>query len=533
MMDPLIGIQNAMENLTLDLKCQSLLKQYRRCISVPPDGTSEPPQFVPNTRMSPDLKANSNSALQPRLTPRCGTRMMNRGKPDGRVGNELTTVETQAEIHPVPSSRRRNNLKDSPHSKSSTTRIHNQNVDIIRTINPGSFSEELGPETLTSVTQQFSKPSGRGTPIPQLFQNSELSCPEITTSQVCEAHQESCDKQRTLPPRPQSCPTLNGWLQDQSELSVWEKEVPAYTDSQSGLFSSQEFHPVESKGTPSKSCQHERQQTNASASSPVKTSPNTSDSFSSGSINNSATSDYHSSVTCSPHELSRSAASDDYSSSSGNGSPRQYADIDAVDPSSGMHVHNNRKGQLNVSRSFHCHDAGNELYLKQCLRLRQPERVPWSEQEVLNVLREGRTKQYSSYITVEIMQHLDHLLWRPLARVTREARRFSHNTQRCTRHEIQSAMKVIFSRSLYDSCLAASMKAVTLYDMSGESYKQSKSQRCGIRFSVGKFHRWLIDVRVAFNVCETAAIFMAACLENLLEEVVMKVMSAEELGKVE
>ena len=159
------------------------------------------------------------------------------------------------------------------------------------------------------------------------------------------------------------------------------------------------------------------------------------------------------------------------------------------------------------------------------------DRCPWNEQDVLHVLREGRPKHLSSHITVEMLQHACHLLRRPLTRVATEIRRLCVTLRRCGKTEVQNACGIILSRSLADSCQQACAKAVALYSMSAESLKKSKSSRCGLKFSVGKFHRWMVDMKLATYVHEYAAIFLAAAMENLLEEMVLRALADQKLGK--
>ena len=157
--------------------------------------------------------------------------------------------------------------------------------------------------------------------------------------------------------------------------------------------------------------------------------------------------------------------------------------------------------------------------------------APWGEHEVLNVLREGRAKRYSCNITVEMMQRLSHMLQRPLTRIAREARRLSHTFLHCTKHEIQTAMKVVLSCSMYNSGIQAASRAIALHTVSPTCLKVSKSQRSGLKFSVGKFHRWMIDVEVAAVVDEQAAVCLAGCMENLLEEIVLRALQRQKIGK--
>ena len=173
----------------------------------------------------------------------------------------------------------------------------------------------------------------------------------------------------------------------------------------------------------------------------------------------------------------------------------------------------------------------NYSFLDKYSKLIDLERVPWSEPEVLNVLREGRTKEYSGHITVEIMQRLCFLLQRPLHRITREILRLSQSFCRCGREEVTTAMKLVLSQSLSDSCLQACHKAAALYAMSGDSFRESKHARCGLRFSVGKFHRWMLDAALGSYIHEQSAIYLTACLENILEELVLLALGSQQLGK--
>ena len=203
-----------------------------------------------------------------------------------------------------------------------------------------------------------------------------------------------------------------------------------------------------------------------------------------------------------------------------------YTDFDASVTGS----HDKRRNSLDTvdtNLTVEDHYASFDRYPK----MSDLERVPWGDQEVLNVLREGRNKQFSGHITVEMMQRLSYYLQRPLARIAREAQRLSTTFCRCGRDEIQTAMKIVLFRSLADSCLQACHKAAALFSMSGDTYKMSKSSRCGLRFSVGKFQRWMIDSYVAVRIQEYAAIYMTACMENLLEEIVLQVLAKQQIGK--
>jgi ankyrin repeat/BTB/POZ domain-containing protein 2 len=50
-------------------------------------------------------------------------------------------------------------------------------------------------------------------------------------------------------------------------------------------------------------------------------------------------------------------------------------------------------------------------------------------------------------------------------------------------------------------------------------HRESKSSRAGLNLHVGRFHRWMIDVRLGRFVHEFAAIHLTASMENLIEEI--------------
>ena len=167
--------------------------------------------------------------------------------------------------------------------------------------------------------------------------------------------------------------------------------------------------------------------------------------------------------------------------------------------------------------------------------LPEPERAPWAEPEVLEVLRKGRPRRYSGHVTVEMMRRLSRLLQRPLVRISREAQRLSVPLRMCAAREMRTALAIVLGETLAQRCLRAGADAVaaagTSWSPGGAACARGRSARCRLRFSVGKFHRWLIDAQVALLVRETAAILLAAAMETLLEEIVLISLASERLGK--
>ncbi|XP_064635835.1 ankyrin repeat and BTB/POZ domain-containing protein 2-like [Lineus longissimus] len=154
-------------------------------------------------------------------------------------------------------------------------------------------------------------------------------------------------------------------------------------------------------------------------------------------------------------------------------------------------------------------------------RLPDLNRVPWSLSDLTKALHNGRTKHLKARIAPPLVNRLGYLMQRPLVRLAREAQRLSHQYNKCTKHEIKSSVRIILSNELAESCTNACFKAATLFGLSGNSVKESWSKRCGLSLNVGKFHRWMIEAQVALYVEHYASIWLCACVENLLEELVL------------
>ncbi|KAM8740356.1 ankyrin repeat and BTB/POZ domain-containing protein BTBD11-A isoform X2 [Acanthopagrus latus] len=160
----------------------------------------------------------------------------------------------------------------------------------------------------------------------------------------------------------------------------------------------------------------------------------------------------------------------------------------------------------------------------QCAKLPELEDVPWSLGEVECALRKDEELMVGNP-PPEVLARLSALISRALVRVAREAQRLSLRYAKCTKHEIQSAIKVVLSWTISVNCITAALSALSLYNMStGDKFSRGKSERCGLVFSVGKFFRWMVDSRVALRIHEHAAIYLTACMESLFREVFSRVL---------
>ncbi|KAM3608818.1 uncharacterized protein V6R79_005348 [Siganus canaliculatus] len=161
----------------------------------------------------------------------------------------------------------------------------------------------------------------------------------------------------------------------------------------------------------------------------------------------------------------------------------------------------------------------------QCAKLPELEDVPWSLGEVASAL--GRDEEMSlPTLPQDVLHRLSVMVSRALVRVAKEAQRLSLRYAKCTKYEIQSAIKIVLSWTVSVNCIGAAVSALSLYNMSTEEdkFSRGKSVRCGLVFNVGKFFRWMVDSRVAVRIHEHAAIYLAACMESLFREVYARVL---------
>ncbi|XP_075213305.1 ankyrin repeat and BTB/POZ domain-containing protein 2 [Lycorma delicatula] len=155
-------------------------------------------------------------------------------------------------------------------------------------------------------------------------------------------------------------------------------------------------------------------------------------------------------------------------------------------------------------------------------RLVELQHLPWSNHDVLRVIQNGRVKESMERVAMETIPRLSYLMQRALVRLAREAQRLAKPVGMCGKQEVASALRIILCPVLADSCIKACLRSAAMFAVSGDQLKQSKSARAGLQLSVGRFHRWMVDVRLGKFVHEYAAVYLAAGLENLLEEIILQ-----------
>uniref|UniRef100_A0A8C2L6L6 BTB (POZ) domain containing 11b n=1 Tax=Cyprinus carpio TaxID=7962 RepID=A0A8C2L6L6_CYPCA len=166
-----------------------------------------------------------------------------------------------------------------------------------------------------------------------------------------------------------------------------------------------------------------------------------------------------------------------------------------------------------------------------CAKLPELEDVPWSLGEVENALNKEEELRFGT-VSADLLARLSTLVSRALVRIAREAQRLSLRYGKCTKYEVQSAIKMILSWTISVNCIAAALSALSMYNMSTEDkFSRGKSERCGLVFSVGKFFRWMMDGRLAVRIHEHAAIYLTACMESLFREVFTRVLNSSVVEK--
>ncbi|KAM8939870.1 ankyrin repeat and BTB/POZ domain-containing protein 2 [Pelodytes ibericus] len=195
---------------------------------------------------------------------------------------------------------------------------------------------------------------------------------------------------------------------------------------------------------------------------------------------------------------------------------------------------NSRNSSWDTMNTALTEDGDLADMFSRCHRLPELEDFPWTDEDIGKLLRTGRGDGVRREFSQDAVRRMSVLLRRPLIRISREAQRLSVLHCKCTRYDIQSAMKLILSWALSQSCTLATVKAMSLCSMSaGDGLRRGKSARCGLSLSVGRFFRWMVDTRISVRIHEYAAICLTACMENLLDEIRKRVLASHGKDTVE
>lgn len=181
--------------------------------------------------------------------------------------------------------------------------------------------------------------------------------------------------------------------------------------------------------------------------------------------------------------------------------------------------------------SLHSSPEIERLSHSDLITLPELTQVPWTEADILLTLQGGQLKYCCGNISIECLQRLSYLLQRPLIRIAREAQRLCVMYNKCTKHDIQTACKVILSPTLYTQCNNLASQAIMIYSMSAKSNTNSKSTLSDLSLSVGKHHRWLMEALPAGYIHELAAVYLTAVMGALTEQTLLLALQQDGLSK--
>lgn len=109
---------------------------------------------------------------------------------------------------------------------------------------------------------------------------------------------------------------------------------------------------------------------------------------------------------------------------------------------------------LHLSKSFASLLHGSKPFpLSPLPRLVELQQLPWSNHDVLRVVQQGRVREQLDRVSMEAVPRLSYLLQRALVRVAREAQRLTRPLAMCSKQEVSSALKIVLSPALADSCI--------------------------------------------------------------------------------
>ncbi|CAL8072668.1 unnamed protein product [Orchesella dallaii] len=161
-------------------------------------------------------------------------------------------------------------------------------------------------------------------------------------------------------------------------------------------------------------------------------------------------------------------------------------------------------------------------------RLVELQHYPWSNHDILKVIeKSSRLKDNLERISMETIPRISYLLQRALVRIARETQRLAKGSGFCSKVEVASALKIVLAPSIADSCSKACLRAAAMFAVTTKDalHRESKSARAGLNLHVGRFQRWMVEVRLGRFVHEFAAIYLTAIVENLIEVILCQALN--------
>lgn len=128
---------------------------------------------------------------------------------------------------------------------------------------------------------------------------------------------------------------------------------------------------------------------------------------------------------------------------------------------------------------------------------------------------------------METIPRVSYLLQRALVRIAREIQRLAKSSGFCSKVEVASALKIVLAPSIADSCSKACLRAAAMFAVTTKDalHRESKSARAGLHLHVGRFQRWMVEVRLGRFIQEFAAIYLTAIIETLIEVVLCQALN--------
>ena len=149
--------------------------------------------------------------------------------------------------------------------------------------------------------------------------------------------------------------------------------------------------------------------------------------------------------------------------------------------------------------------------------------VPWRRRHLVRLFARCMDEEGGVFYDVlelvpqDVLDRVSSLLRRPLVRLGVEAQRLASRFQRCTKHEVLTAMRLVLPTSLSEGAASLAAKAYSLYGVSMQRYSFSKSARCDVSLPIGRFHRWMLEQEIAPVVSDCASVHLCAAMEHLVE----------------